>query len=301
MTDWKKVLKTIAPKGKASILSALAGVMPELIDVADLSTPRRIAHFLAQIAHESDGFHTTVEYASGAAYEGRKDLGNTRPGDGVRFKGRGLIQVTGRANYATYGDAIGQDIVNFPDQAAKFPAAALTAAHYWKKRSLNADADADDIVHATKKINGGRNGLAQRAAYLKAAKRALASTALGEPMKVVDPETQITAAELRAAGSRTIAGADAAKQGLAGSLASIGGATAALSQVQDVASQAQEAVAAVQSGVSALETLRTYWPLLAVVALTGIAAFFVWRAWRGTQIVTAARVDDAATGLNIGR
>jgi putative chitinase len=298
MTDWKKVLKTIAPTGKASIISALAGLMPELIEVADLSTPRRVAHFLAQLAHESAGFRTTVEYASGAAYEGRKDLGNTRPGDGVRFKGRGLIQVTGRANYVTYGDAIGQDLVNFPEEAAKFPAAALTAAHYWRRRALNADADADDLVHVTKKINGGRNGLAQRAAYLKAAKRALAAP---RAEQVVEPEMQITASDLRAAGSRTVKGADLAQQGLAGSLASIGGATAALSQVQDVASQAQEAVVAVQSGVGALETLRTYWPLLAVVALTCAAAFFVWRAWRGAHLVKIARVDDAVSGLNIGR
>lgn len=115
------------------------------------------------------------------------------------------------------------------------------------------------------------------------------------------PREQITAKELRAAGSRTIAGADAAKQGLTGSLASIGGATAALSQMQDVASQAQEAAVAVQSGVDALEALRTYWPLIAVVALTGAAAFFVWRAWRGANLVTAARVDDAVGGLNVGR
>jgi predicted chitinase len=298
MIDWKKVVKTIAPKAKASIVSGLSAAMPELIEIADLSTPRRIAHFLAQLAHESAGFRTTVEYASGAAYEGRKDLGNTRPGDGVRFKGRGLIQVTGRDNYRTYGDAIGQDLINVPEEAAKFPAAALTAAHYWRRRALNADADADDIVMVTKKINGGRNGLAQRAAYLKAAKRALAAP---QSERDAEPEMQITASDLRAAGSRTIAGADLAQQGLAGSLASIGGATAALSQVQDVASQAQEAVVAVQSGVSALEALRTYWPLIAVVALTGVAAFFVWRAWRGASLVKAARVDDALSGLHVGR
>ncbi|WP_210252730.1 lysozyme [Methylosinus sporium] len=111
----------------------------------------------------------------------------------------------------------------------------------------------------------------------------------------------VSTAYLRAAGSRTIKGADQAQQGVVGSLASIGGATAALSQVKDVADQAQEAATAVQSGVSTLEALRTYWPLLAVVALSAVAAYFVWRAWRGAALVKAARVDDAASGLNIGR
>jgi lysozyme len=121
------------------------------------------------------------------------------------------------------------------------------------------------------------------------------------PIADLPLEETVSADYLRAAGSRTIAGADIAQQGLAGSIASIGGATAALSQMQDVASQAQEAVVAVQSGVGALETLRTYWPLIAVVALTGAAAFFVWRAWRGASLVKVARVDDALSGLHVGR
>ncbi|CAN2532517.1 hypothetical+protein [Methylocapsa aurea] len=112
---------------------------------------------------------------------------------------------------------------------------------------------------------------------------------------------KVTTKELRAAGSRTIAGADQAQQGVVGAVASIGGATAALSQVKDLADQAQEAATAVQSGVSTLEALRTYWPLLAVVGLAAVAAYFVWRAWRGAGLVKAARVDDAVSGLNVGR
>ncbi|HEY8066648.1 MAG TPA: N-acetylmuramidase family protein [Methylosinus sp.] len=115
------------------------------------------------------------------------------------------------------------------------------------------------------------------------------------------PRDEITTKELRAAGSRTIAGADQAQQGVVGAVASIGGATAALSQVKDLADQAQEAATAVQSGVSTLEALRTYWPLLAVVGLSAVAAYFVWRAWRGAGLVKAARVDDAVSGLNVGR
>lgn len=148
-------------------------------------------------------------------------------------------------------------------------------------------------------IKGRRDS--ERRQFLAATGAPSPSTAIVETTAERPAEEAISADYLRAAGSRTIAGADQAKQGLTGSIASIGGATAALSQVQDVANQAQEAATAVQSGVDALEVLRTYWPLLAVVALSGVAAYFVWKAYRGTQIVTAARVDDAVSGLNIGR
>jgi len=130
------------------------------------------AHFLAQVAHESDGFRTATEYASGRAYEGRKDLGNTQPGDGVRFKGRGLIQLTGRANYHEYSHAMyGDDrCVRNPAMVAELPDAALAAGWYWQSRRLNVLADKDDIRAVTKRINGGYNGLADRQRYLDKAK-----------------------------------------------------------------------------------------------------------------------------------
>lgn len=130
------------------------------------------AHFLAQVAHESDGFRTATEYASGRAYEGRKDLGNTQPGDGVRFKGRGLIQLTGRSNYHEYSHAMyGDDrCVREPAMVAELPDAALAAGWYWQSRRLNVLADKDDIRAVTKRINGGYNGLADRQRYLDKAK-----------------------------------------------------------------------------------------------------------------------------------
>ena len=79
-----------------------------------INTPARQASFLAQLAHESGQLVYVRELASGAAYEGRKDLGNVRPGDGVRFRGRGLIQVTGRSNYAACGKALGLDLLAQP-------------------------------------------------------------------------------------------------------------------------------------------------------------------------------------------
>jgi putative chitinase len=298
MTDWTRVLRAIAPRGKRWIIAGLADAMPRAIEIAALDTPRRLAHFLAQLAHESDGFATTVEYASGAAYEGRRDLGNTQPGDGKRFKGRGLIQLTGRANYQKFGKIIGVNLISDPDFAAKFPWAALTAAVYWRDRALNADADADDIRGVTKKINGGYNGLAQRAAYLKAAKRALAASASAAPAA---PAEALTARDLRRAGSRTIAGADQVRSGLA-SLATAGAAaTGVASQVSDITGQVQGAAESVQSAAGALAWAQDHWRLLALAALLAVVAWGAWRVWRGASLVTRARVDDARLGVNIGR
>ena len=173
MTEWTAIIRQIAPRAAPAIVEGLAAAMPKCIQIADLTTPLRQAHFLSQLAHESAGFRTTVEYASGAAYNGRRDLGNTQPGDGVRYKGRGLIQVTGRANYKLMGDALDQDFVKNPELAAKFPWAALTAAEYWKMRNINRAADRDDLRAVTRLINGGYNGILDRSNYLKAAKAVL--------------------------------------------------------------------------------------------------------------------------------
>ncbi|MBL9058487.1 MAG: peptidoglycan-binding protein [Mangrovicoccus sp.] len=134
-----------------------------------LTTPLRQAHFLAQIGHESGSLRHVEEIASGTAYEGRTDLGNTQPGDGPRFKGRGLIQLTGRANYARFGEAIGRkaEILANPALLATDPALAVEAAGwFWSDRKLNALADRDDLRLITRRINGGLNGLAQRQALL---------------------------------------------------------------------------------------------------------------------------------------
>ena len=133
-------------------------------------------HFLAQVAHESDGFRTATEYASGRDYEGRADLGNVQRGDGVRFKGRGLIQLTGRANYTEYSrEMYGDDrFVMYPEGVAELPDAALAAGWYWRKKNLSIYALRDDVVTVTKRINGGLNGLADRVRRLDQAKRLFA-------------------------------------------------------------------------------------------------------------------------------
>lgn len=137
-----------------------------------IDTPLRRAHFIAQIGHESGELRFREEIASGAAYEGRQDLGNTQPGDGCRFKGRGLIQLTGRANYAEYGRDIGREaeLLEQPQCVADDPALCVdVAAWFWHKRKLNPLADQDDLLAITRRINGGLNGLDDRRRLLRRA------------------------------------------------------------------------------------------------------------------------------------
>lgn len=136
-----------------------------------IDTPLRAAHFLAQVMHESGELQFVRELASGAAYEGRKDLGNTRPGDGRVYKGRGLLQLTGKNNYMKFAKETGLDVVKKPALLELPQWAAMSACWYWAGHSLNALADKDSLTLVTKRINGGTNGIKQRAAYLERAKK----------------------------------------------------------------------------------------------------------------------------------
>jgi putative chitinase len=165
-------LRAVAPNG--SLYQIRKFVEPLNITMAEfqINTPLRQAHFLAQLAHESGEFNYVEEIASGAAYEGRSDLGNTQPGDGVRFKGRGLIQITGRANYQDCGRALGVDLIGNPTLLSRDDLAARSAGWFWNRAGLNAVADRDDARQVTRIINGGYNGLDDRLQKLAAAKRA---------------------------------------------------------------------------------------------------------------------------------
>lgn len=135
-----------------------------------LETPLRLAHFMSQVIHESGTFRYMEEIASGQDYEGRSDLGNTEAGDGKRYKGRGPIQLTGRANYRRVGRAIGIDLESNPQIAAVPSIGMLTACYFWQTANLNGVADADDVERITRKINGGLNGFADRKLQLNAMK-----------------------------------------------------------------------------------------------------------------------------------
>ena len=140
--------------GESSLLAAM--------NRAGIVDPTERAMFLAQMAHESGNFRYDEEIASGQAYEGRSDLGNTQPGDGVRYKGRGYIQLTGRANYRDYGNRLGVDLENNPDLAKDPNIAADVAIAYWQQRVDRNAARSGDVRTVTRNINGGLNGLADR-------------------------------------------------------------------------------------------------------------------------------------------
>jgi putative chitinase len=187
----KDQLKAILPSAKDENIDKYLAPLNQALAQHSINTPLRIAHFIAQVAQESGSLKYNEEIwpnpaldAQGVAtngsswqlrYEGRAELGNTQPGDGYRFRGRGLIQLTGRANYAKYGEALGRDLTSGtnPDLVAQPTLAVDAAGWYWSTRNLNAYADKDDVLGITKRINGGTLGLDNRKAFLAKAKTAL--------------------------------------------------------------------------------------------------------------------------------
>jgi putative chitinase len=188
-------------KLKGHIPDAVIAMIPDTAAKFQINTPLRLAHFLAQCGHESGGFRATQENlnysakglngifkkyfpteAAAAAYArnpqkiankvyaNRMDNGSEASGDGYKFRGRGYIQLTGRANYTLFGKAIGEDIATNPDVVSgKY--ALLSAAWFWSKNGLNklADGGATDAVvtSITKRVNGGTIGLADRIKHFK--------------------------------------------------------------------------------------------------------------------------------------
>lgn len=177
----KAQLSVIVPTLKEPKLTAYLNSINVTMDKYGIDTPIRQACFLAQIMHESAGTYYTKELASGAAYEGRKDLGNTQPGDGVRFKGRGLIQITGRYNYSQMSKDFGVDFIVHPELLETPEWATESAGWFWKKNNLNKWADANDFDGVSDVINRGRktvavgdaNGYTDRLNYFNRAKKAL--------------------------------------------------------------------------------------------------------------------------------
>lgn len=158
-------LRMIMSNAPTATLDAYAPLLSVAMREASINTVTRGAAFVAQLAHESAEFRYMEEIADGSAYEGRQDLGNVRPGDGRRFKGRGPIQVTGRSNYRAAGQALALDLEEHPEMASLPSVGFRIAAWYWSMRGLNRLADACDFRSITKAINGGYNGLAERIVY----------------------------------------------------------------------------------------------------------------------------------------
>lgn len=165
-------LQSIMPFAKARIPSFVAPLNAAMHEF-HINSPIRQAAFIAQIAHESGELRYVEEIASGIAYEYRKDLGNTQPGDGMKFKGRGLIQITGRNNYHECGKALGVDLITNPELLETNDLACRSAAWFWASRGLNDLADKGDYIRICRRINGGLNGYQERLVYHARAKTAL--------------------------------------------------------------------------------------------------------------------------------
>ena len=190
---------TITVEHLAAIAGRTTPLMPDLVDwlnrlcpLYEIDLQQEYCHFLAQACHETDHFKTLREYASGNAYEGRQDLGNTQPGDGVRFKGRGIFQTTGRANYLELGIKKGRRdmFVDTPELLEQPEYAVWSACEYWKTRGLNdianhADSDVlkkkhkgavldlSPVEYISYRVNGGNRGLDERKKFYSIAQGVL--------------------------------------------------------------------------------------------------------------------------------
>ena len=160
----------------------VAGVFVPVLNTAmnryQIVGAKRVAAFTAQIGHESGQLKYVKEIwgptVAQSRYEGRADLGNTEPGDGSKYRGRGLIQITGRANYKACGDALGLDLINQPELLEKPQHACMSAAWFWATKGLSTLADAGQFDKITRRINGGQNGAADRQALYARALKVLA-------------------------------------------------------------------------------------------------------------------------------
>ena len=173
----ESMLKQVMPGITAANCAGYLPYLKQAMNEFEINNPARAAAFLSQLAHESGQFKFMMEIWGPTPAQKRyeppgdlaRQLGNTVAGDGKRFKGRGPIQLTGRANYKTYGELLGVDLITNPDRAAEKDVAFRTAGLYWKKNRLNELADKQWFLTITKRINGGYNGLDDRAKYYERA------------------------------------------------------------------------------------------------------------------------------------
>ena len=160
----ESLLRAMMPRAGKRLDPHLPYIAPAM-EAGGITTRRRIAAFLAQLAHESCEFQYMEEIADGRAYEWRNDLGNVQPGDGPRFKGHGPIQITGRKNHRRCGEALGLDLLADPTLICLPEHGTRAAVWFWNEEGLSLLADVDWFVTITRRINGGTNGLEDRLAY----------------------------------------------------------------------------------------------------------------------------------------
>lgn len=162
-------IKAIYKEAREERISTFLPFINKTLEKYSINTPTRIQYFLAQIGHESGQLNYEEELASGKAYENRKDLGNTSPGDGVRYKGRGLIQITGKNNYAALTLDLDVPFLDNPELLKQPQWAVESAGWFWNKNNLNSLCDLNLFQQLTRRINGGLNGYADRYKLLQRA------------------------------------------------------------------------------------------------------------------------------------
>ena len=165
-------IKKIAPTATTKNISIYLPFINSCIKRYEF-TDLMVCAYLSQILVESGALYYVKEIASGKAYEGRKDLGNTEVGDGRHYKGRGILQITGRANYKKVGDLLGIDLINSPEMLETPKWAVETSFLYFKMNKFYDILKSDNIKKITKCVNGGYNHLVERTAYYEKAKSIL--------------------------------------------------------------------------------------------------------------------------------
>lgn len=167
----EEILSKIYPQSTKQNRLKYVDYLNEFISFYHIDQPIKLQMFLAQTGHESAQLRHSEELASGEAYEGRKDLGNIEVGDGKKYKGRGLIQLTGRDNYQKLSDAFGVDFINHPELLKEPEWAVRSACWFWESKNLNSISFYGDFKKVTKIINGGYNGLEDRLRLYELAKQ----------------------------------------------------------------------------------------------------------------------------------
>lgn len=296
--DLRRISKSKSPK--PHLIEAMEAIRPEF-------KPHQFAHVLAQVMHESGGLVYDREIwgptAAQRRYEGRKDLGNTKPGDGSKYRGYGPLQVTGRANvteFYNWARARGLNPPNFierPELIATSPWAGWSIVWYWETRNLNEYADTNDIEMITRRVNGGLNGYADRLNYYDRAALVMLGYGPTEIRRFQEEnmaEDQVDGLS----GPRTRAAMHAA-------LVKLGGATdtrnapvvAAPPSLEKPWWQSKEVVAPIVTGgglaggATLMESLgRVPWQNMLILVGVGVAGLIAYQLW-------SRRRDQKAAGL----
>lgn len=335
---WQAAIRRMAPNADPKIAAMVYNHADQVFAANGIVSMRRQASILAHMCVESAYFRTLEENlnysaprleqvwparfsSEGAAqafahdpkklankvYNGR--MGNV-PGtdDGWTFRGKGLLQLTGRDNVTRLSKRMGIS----PETAALWlvdPAHALEcAAETYNMLGIGPLADRDDMRGQTKRLNGGLNGLAERQAAYNKAMRVLAQyaapTIIGQHSDEPSSDQQmdeITADKLRANNSKTVVAADTVKGAAVGIMGSVTAASSAISSANDTISQVQSIAEGVKQGKSLVSVASEHWQLIVIVLAMAGMAFFAWLAWRNANKAIDARVQDARTGANLSR